>query len=257
MKYYYVYKDSSGKRLEKSINASSREEVFSNLRLQGIKAIKVIAADGSKANGDVKKRKINNNIFIIFLPIIFVSLLSLFHYLNSESKSDRNYSGSDVIVLKDMTTNAGLLKKNLNNKIGFIFPRGINDFSVFTNNVNFAIETNKVINSLAYITTARKRLKSIYRSIPDLMQLNSDAGRDAQIAYGQFVDELNAKEILLFNRFKAILLLSENVNCWTNRNGIIIFSSNQIEKKFREYTHLTNIDRKIFQWQRDFNIDAH
>ena len=36
------------------MNASSREEVFSALRANGIKAIKVVAADGSKANGEVR-----------------------------------------------------------------------------------------------------------------------------------------------------------------------------------------------------------
>jgi len=36
------------------MNASSREEVFEALRARGIKAIKVVAADGSKANGEVR-----------------------------------------------------------------------------------------------------------------------------------------------------------------------------------------------------------
>lgn len=36
------------------MNASSRDEVFIELRKRGIKAIKVVAADGSKANGEVR-----------------------------------------------------------------------------------------------------------------------------------------------------------------------------------------------------------
>ena len=36
------------------MDASSREEVFAALRAKGIKAIKVVAADGSKANGEVR-----------------------------------------------------------------------------------------------------------------------------------------------------------------------------------------------------------
>lgn len=36
------------------MNASSREDVFEALRAKGIKAIKVVAADGSKANGEVR-----------------------------------------------------------------------------------------------------------------------------------------------------------------------------------------------------------
>ncbi len=54
MKYTYAYKTSDGVRHEDSMNASSREEVFSALRAKGIKAIKVVAADGSKANGEVR-----------------------------------------------------------------------------------------------------------------------------------------------------------------------------------------------------------
>ena len=54
MKYTYAYKASDGIRHEDSMNASSREEVFAELRKRGIKAIKVVAADGSKANGEVR-----------------------------------------------------------------------------------------------------------------------------------------------------------------------------------------------------------
>lgn len=54
MKYLYAYKTSDGVRHEDSIDAVSREEVFAALRARGIKAIKVAAADGSKANGEVR-----------------------------------------------------------------------------------------------------------------------------------------------------------------------------------------------------------
>ena len=54
MRYTYAYKTSDGVRHEDSMNASSREEVFEALRAKGIKAIKVVAADGSKANGEVR-----------------------------------------------------------------------------------------------------------------------------------------------------------------------------------------------------------
>ena len=54
MKYTYVYKTSDGARHEDSMEAESREAVFVALRAKGIKAIKVVAADGSKANGEVR-----------------------------------------------------------------------------------------------------------------------------------------------------------------------------------------------------------
>ena len=61
MKYTYAYKTSDGMRHEDSMDASSREEVFTALRKKGIKAIKVVAGDGSKANGElhgVRKRMV-------------------------------------------------------------------------------------------------------------------------------------------------------------------------------------------------------
>ena len=54
MKYTYAYKTSDGTRHEDSMEASSRDAVFKALRANGIKAIKVVAADGSKANGEIR-----------------------------------------------------------------------------------------------------------------------------------------------------------------------------------------------------------
>jgi len=52
MKYTYAYKTSDGRRHEAAMDAESREAVFVALRRQGIRPIKVVAADGSKANGE-------------------------------------------------------------------------------------------------------------------------------------------------------------------------------------------------------------
>ena len=51
MKYTYAYKTPDGARHEASIEAPSRDAAFAALRGQGIRPIKVVAADGSKANG--------------------------------------------------------------------------------------------------------------------------------------------------------------------------------------------------------------
>lgn len=72
MKYTYAYKTPDGIRHEASMNASSREEVFSTLRSQGIKAIKVVASDGSKANGEVRgvrKRVVVSLLFAVALIV--------------------------------------------------------------------------------------------------------------------------------------------------------------------------------------------
>lgn len=52
--YVYIYRTSEGTRQEGEIEAPSRDEAFSLLRKQGIRPVKVIAKDGSKANGEVR-----------------------------------------------------------------------------------------------------------------------------------------------------------------------------------------------------------
>ena len=54
MKYTYAYKSSDGTRHEASMEAASRDSVFEALRKEGIRPIKVVAADGSKANGEIR-----------------------------------------------------------------------------------------------------------------------------------------------------------------------------------------------------------
>ena len=54
MKYTYAYKTSDGTRHEAAMEANGRDEVFEALRGRGIRPIKVVAADGSKANGEVR-----------------------------------------------------------------------------------------------------------------------------------------------------------------------------------------------------------
>jgi hypothetical protein len=54
MRYTYAYQDSDGVRHEASMDAESRDAVFAALRGRGIRPIKVVAADGSKANGELR-----------------------------------------------------------------------------------------------------------------------------------------------------------------------------------------------------------
>jgi len=54
VKYTYAYKTSDGVRHEDAIEAASRDEAFAALRARGIRPIKVVAADGTKANGEIR-----------------------------------------------------------------------------------------------------------------------------------------------------------------------------------------------------------
>lgn len=80
MRYSYAYQDKQGIRHEASIEAESRDAAFSLLRKQGIRPIKVVAADGSKENGapnGVRKRVVIAIVAISVLVAIAATVMLL------------------------------------------------------------------------------------------------------------------------------------------------------------------------------------
>ncbi len=77
MKYIYAYKTPDGVRHEETMNASSREEVFGELRKRGIKAIKVVAADGSKANGEVRGVRTRVVVALAFVVAVLSAVVAI------------------------------------------------------------------------------------------------------------------------------------------------------------------------------------
>ena len=77
MKYEYAYKTPDGTRHVKEIECPSREAVFETLRKQGIKAIKVVASDGSKANGEVRVIGIKKRVAFAAVAVTALSVACL------------------------------------------------------------------------------------------------------------------------------------------------------------------------------------
>ena len=60
------------------MEAESREAVFKALREKGIKAIKVVAADGSKANGEVRGFQLRTVIAVGVIAAVLGFVLGAF-----------------------------------------------------------------------------------------------------------------------------------------------------------------------------------
>ena len=54
MRFIYYYKSSDGLRHEAQVDAPSRDDAFAVLREQGVRPIKLLAADGSRENGEMR-----------------------------------------------------------------------------------------------------------------------------------------------------------------------------------------------------------
>lgn len=114
MRYHYAYRDSSGTRHEATIEAESRDAAFAALRKDGIRPIKVVAADGSKENGaivGVRKRVVAALVAIAVVAAVAATLAFLRHSGGSgetsaiEADQTRRYPiGDAAIIEKDILT---------------------------------------------------------------------------------------------------------------------------------------------------------
>ena len=122
MKYTYAYKTSDGTRHEATMVAKSREEVFAELRKQGIKAIKVVAADGSKANGEVRgvrKRVVTALVAFVALGVGVVAYFSGTRTGGNLTPSEPSFTTDQD--RRQIIGDAAIIEKNIRNGWSDVF----------------------------------------------------------------------------------------------------------------------------------------
>ena len=105
MKYTYAYKTPDGTRHEASIEAPSRDVAFAVLRSQGIRPIKVVAADGSKENGEERGGKVKGWSIAAGLLLISFALFAFFVAKKQptpgfQSDQTRRYPIGDAAIIE-------------------------------------------------------------------------------------------------------------------------------------------------------------
>ena len=99
MNYTYAYKTSDGVRHEASMDAESRDAVFEALRAEGIRPIKVVAADGSKANGEQeegirKRQEAWRGVRLASLVLLVLSVLAVLFLYRKPPERNASPSGA-------------------------------------------------------------------------------------------------------------------------------------------------------------------
>jgi hypothetical protein len=252
MKYTYAYKTSDGIRHEDTMNASSREEVFSELRKRGIKAIKVVAADGSKANGEI--RGVRRRVVIILLALVALSV-GIIAYLTgtnfgtnrsdlpvpnlsvtgSESnpyasaanvdKTRRQVFGDEAIVAKGIRT--GWTDVFTLEGDRFLASFAIPGVKAGQRNTSLK-EFEAAINSKCEITPAdspeARQIKAMVEGMKDEARQYIAAGGTI-VDYGKRLTERQDAEIAIYERIKSEIekakaTLSEDdfMDVWERRN---------------------------------------
>lgn len=239
MKYTYVYKTSDGVRREESMNASSREEVFTQLRKQGIKAIKVIAADGSKANGEI--RGITKNAVLIIAGFVALIVGGIAYIFGSYTAS-KEISFNESTFLVDLTRrqvigDAAIIEKNIKEGWANVFKlKGERFLASFAIPGAKAGQRNtserdlmEALSSHCVITSSDsleiQQIKSMVEGMKiEAREYLSNGGNI--IEYGKRLIERQEQEIEIYNRVKIdierkkeSMPADEYMKYWEKRNA--------------------------------------
>ena len=218
MKYTYAYKTSDGTRHEDSINAASREEVFAALRAKGIKAIKVVAADGSKANGEmrgVRKRVVAALVAFVALGVGIVAYLS-----GTRSNGDLGSSVATAFATgqdrRQVIGDAAIIEKGIRNGWSDVFElegeRFLASFAIpgvkagqrNTSEKEFSAALEHKCTIADSDSLECRQIKAMVEGMKNEARRYIAAGGTI-VEYGKRLTERQDAEIAIYNRVKADL----------------------------------------------------
>lgn len=217
MKYTYAYKTSDGVRHEATMNASSREEVFTMLRKRGIKAIKVVAADGSKANGEVRgvrKRVVTALVAFVALGVGVVAYFSGTRTGGNLTPSEPSFTTDQD--RRQIIGDAAIIEKNIRNGWSDVFKlegeRFLASFAIpgvkagqrNTSEKEFAAALEHKSTVADSDSLEARQIKSMVEGMKNEARRYLAAGGTI-VEYGKRLTERQDAEIAIYNRVKADL----------------------------------------------------
>ena len=217
MKYTYAYKTSDGVRHEATMNASSREEVFATLRKHGIKAIKVVAADGSKANGEVRGIRKRAVAALVAFVALGVGIVAYF----SGTRTGGNLTPSEPSFTTDQDRrqiigDAAIIEKNIRNGWSDVFKLegecflasfaipGVKAGQRNTSEKEFQAALDNKCEVAETDSLEVRQIKAMVEGMKNEARRYIAAGGTI-VEYGKRLTERQDAEIAIYNRVKADL----------------------------------------------------
>lgn len=213
MRFYYVYRTSDGVRHEESMYADSRESVFAALRAKGIRAIKVVAADGTKANGEVHGVSKRVVVGLIGASVLLAVATTVWYFkvfsvasalpLFQTSQTRRQVIGDSAIVEKGIRTGWEFVFEHVGERFlaSFAIPgvkAGQRNTSV--EEISEALRRKIKVNSDDGLEA--RQIKAMVEGMKVEAREYVAAGGNV-IEYGRRLTERQDLEIAIFERAKA------------------------------------------------------
>lgn len=238
MRYTYAYKTSDGVRHEATMNASSREEVFSELRKRGIKAIKVVAADGSKANGEI--HGVRKRVVAVLVAFVALGVGIVAYFSGTRSNGDLGGSVATAFATgqdrRQVIGDAAIIEKGIRNGWSDVFylegDRFLASFAIpgvkagqrNTTEKEFATALENKCAVHDSDSLEARQIKAMVEGMKNEARRYIAAGGSI-VEYGKRLTERQDAEIAVYNRVKAdiekaraTMPESEFMTYWEKRN---------------------------------------
>lgn len=278
MKYTFTYKTSDGVRHQDEMSAGSREEVFSSLRSRGIRPIKVIAADGSKSNGEVHGFR-GRVVVVLMVLAAVLAATAVFFASRSQLSSRREavfaasriastgrpaadsrqasmnryslYHPGMVEKMKTLEASASSLLADHSARMASVGVSLLKDYSALESSTNAAVWRAAARSGYRETNSTRQKARDLFRTLYDLFPADCIVERaDAQRLYVETMDAVDMSETRLVRDERTCALLAENLGKWSMKEGRVEFSDPALAAEF-DYLR-QGVDDTNSRWIRDF-----
>ena len=287
MKYTYAYKTSDGVRHEDAMDASSREEVFVALRARGIRAIKVVAEDGSKANGEWEEGRSKREegrsrdgatlpsprlrragrIFRIAFSFLVLAAAGAGAYFiaNGPGRLPQAPAGRKAGMMFT-TEQSRAAYTNLEAQAARIIAEHkasmatlrldiLTNYKLIEGTQDRSVFVNRIKSGYRAIDNSRASTRELFKSIFTIFPAECANERaEAQRMYAETMDILDVSESRLANDEKAYRMLDSNRGRWHSHEDSVIWQDRSLANEFEYLRH--DVDQSALRWMRDFDDEG-
>lgn len=198
--------------------AKSRDEVFAELRKRGIKAIKVVAADGSKANGEI--HGVRKRVVVALVAFVALGVGVVAYFTGTRSGGDLGDSATTAFATgqdrRQVIGDAAIIEKGIRNGWSEVFKlegdRFLASFAIpgvkagqrNTSEKEFAAALENKCEIKPNDSIEVKQIKAMVEGMKDEARRYIAAGGSI-VSYGKRLTERQDAEIAIYERIKTDL----------------------------------------------------
>lgn len=254
MKYAYAYKTSDGVRHESALDAASREEVFEELRRRGIRPIKVVAADGSKANGEVRGVRKRMAFLLALCAAALAGTLVYFALTRPEPPRRIRFTNElSRTAYTNLEARAVAVVVRHRQALAGLGLEALTDYGLVERQRDTAPFFGRIKAAYRIVDAARMETRELFRSIFDIFPAACVVEREeAQRLYARTMEDFDASEGRIVKDEKAYRLLVSNYGKWQVTGGEVRWRDPALANEFRYFQR--EADPSASRWRKDFGL---